>query len=57
VILPDGINQFIPNSGKVVAFADWTVAVPVARAPSLNSAELATSAFGTKLTSQPVSDH
>ncbi|EHF98211.1 hypothetical protein AC01_4345 [Escherichia coli 1-392-07_S3_C1] len=32
------------------AFADWTVAVPVATAPSLNSAELATFAFGTKHT-------
>ncbi|MDA6675745.1 hypothetical protein OSK81_23915, partial [Escherichia coli] len=32
------------------AFADWTVAVPVSTAPSLNSAELATFAFGTKHT-------
>ncbi|CAR11090.1 hypothetical protein ECED1_5135 [Escherichia coli ED1a] len=44
------LQSVYPRSGKVFAFADWTVAVPVATAPSLNSAELATFAFGTKHT-------
>jgi len=51
VILCGSFNQFIPSGGKVVAFADWTVALPAAIAPSLKSAELATSAYGTKQTS------
>ncbi|HAY1964043.1 TPA: hypothetical protein JZ250_004931 [Escherichia coli] len=49
-LLRHQLQSVYPRSGKVFAFADWTVAVPVATAPSLNSAELATFAFGTKHT-------